>query len=172
MTIENRTIVARHRQSDPGKLLHLIRGDLDWIVMKALEKGSVSRRYETAVGFAQDIQRHLSKEPVHGTGSGQSYISLPAPCKSASSWYLSRWRAVTAALVVGLSVAIYALFKEGKALEGRRAATPAGADQRHASGESELKARHFLVCGLICRWVQQALRTNNIWASSRAAEQT
>ena len=57
------TTVARHRQSDPPKLAHLIRGDLDWIVMKALEKDR-TRRYETANGLAADIQRHLSNEPV------------------------------------------------------------------------------------------------------------
>jgi serine/threonine protein kinase len=57
------TTVAKHRQSDPPKLAHLIRGDLDWIVMKALEKDR-ARRYETANGFAADIQRHLNCEPV------------------------------------------------------------------------------------------------------------
>jgi hypothetical protein len=45
--------------------------------MKALEKDR-SRRYETAVGFAQDIQRHLSKEPVHGTGSVQAIFASGA----------------------------------------------------------------------------------------------
>ncbi len=57
------TTVAKHRQADPPKLVHLIRGDLDWIVMKALEKDR-SRRYETANGLAMDIQRHLGNEPV------------------------------------------------------------------------------------------------------------
>jgi serine/threonine protein kinase/tetratricopeptide (TPR) repeat protein len=57
------TTVAKQRQSDPPKLAHLIRGDLDWIVMKCLEKDR-SRRYETANGLATDIHRHLSNEPV------------------------------------------------------------------------------------------------------------
>src|SRR5664279_1247816 len=57
------TTVAKHRQSDAPKLVHLIRGDLDWIVMKSLEKDR-ARRYETANGFAVDIQRHLDNEPV------------------------------------------------------------------------------------------------------------
>jgi serine/threonine protein kinase len=57
------TTVAKHRQSDVPKLVHLIRGDLDWIVMKALEKDR-GRRYETANGLAQDIQRHLENEAV------------------------------------------------------------------------------------------------------------
>jgi serine/threonine protein kinase/tetratricopeptide (TPR) repeat protein len=57
------TTTAKHRRIDPPKLIHLLRGDLDWIVMKALEKDR-ARRYETANGLAMDIQRHLDCEPV------------------------------------------------------------------------------------------------------------
>jgi serine/threonine protein kinase len=67
-----KTSVAKHRQSDPPKLAHLIRGDLDWIVMKALEKDR-SRRYETANGLAMDIQRHLENEPVLARPPGAAY---------------------------------------------------------------------------------------------------
>jgi eukaryotic-like serine/threonine-protein kinase len=58
------TTVAKHRQSDPPKLVHLIRGDLDWIVMKALEKDR-GRRYETANGLAMDVQRHGGETNWH-----------------------------------------------------------------------------------------------------------
>jgi serine/threonine protein kinase/tetratricopeptide (TPR) repeat protein len=54
---------ASRRQADPPKLIHAIRGDLDWIVMRCLEKER-GRRYETASGLAMDIQRHLAQEPV------------------------------------------------------------------------------------------------------------
>src|SRR5438067_13190131 len=57
------TTTAKHRRIEPPKLVHLLRGDLDWIVMKALEKDR-ARRYETANGFARDVQRHLADEPV------------------------------------------------------------------------------------------------------------
>ena len=57
------TIVAHHRCAEPPKLIHAVRGDLDWIVMKCLEKKR-ARRYETANGLAADIQRHLNCEPV------------------------------------------------------------------------------------------------------------
>jgi len=57
------TAVAKHRKAEPPKLVHLIRGDLDWIVMKALEKDR-GRRYETANGLAMDILRHLDNEPI------------------------------------------------------------------------------------------------------------
>jgi serine/threonine protein kinase len=55
--------ITGHRKADVSKLASLVRGDLDWIVMKALEKDR-TRRYETANGFAADIQRHLSNEPI------------------------------------------------------------------------------------------------------------
>src|SRR5206468_3514006 len=45
------------------KLIHMLSGDLDWIVMKCLEKDR-TRRYETANGLARDIERHLQSEPV------------------------------------------------------------------------------------------------------------
>jgi serine/threonine protein kinase len=63
---------AKHRQTDAPKLVHLIRGDLDWIVMKCLEKDR-SRRYETASGLASDVQRHLHNEPIVARPPSQLY---------------------------------------------------------------------------------------------------
>src|SRR5262249_29353170 len=55
--------VSSNRQSDPRRLSQLCRGELDWVVMKALEKDR-NRRYETASAFAADVQRYLHDEPV------------------------------------------------------------------------------------------------------------
>ena len=55
--------IAAQRKLEPKKLTHLVQGDLDWIVMKCLEKER-SRRYETANQLAQEIQRYLADEPV------------------------------------------------------------------------------------------------------------
>jgi serine/threonine protein kinase len=55
--------VSARRQMEPAKLTKLVRGELDWIVMKALEKDR-NRRYETAGDFAADVQRYLGDEPV------------------------------------------------------------------------------------------------------------
>jgi serine/threonine protein kinase/WD40 repeat protein len=57
------TDIAQHRGCTPDLLCKAIRGDLDWIVMKSLEKDRI-RRYETASGLAEDIRRHLEHEPV------------------------------------------------------------------------------------------------------------
>jgi WD40 repeat protein len=64
--------VARHRQTEPHNLLHQVRGDLDWIVMKCLEKDR-QRRYETANGVATDIARHLNCEAVAARPPSQLY---------------------------------------------------------------------------------------------------
>jgi tetratricopeptide (TPR) repeat protein len=55
--------IAAHRMTGPVKLGRLVKGDLDCIVMKALEKDR-SRRYETATGLAQDLDRHMRGEPI------------------------------------------------------------------------------------------------------------
>jgi WD40 repeat protein/serine/threonine protein kinase len=55
--------ICRSRSTEPGLLRRLLRGDVDWIVMKALEKDR-ARRYETANAMATDIRRHLNHEPV------------------------------------------------------------------------------------------------------------
>ena len=66
------TTVARARQSEPPRLIHAIRGDLDWIAMKCLEKDR-TRRYETASGLAADIVRHLENEPIVARPPSASY---------------------------------------------------------------------------------------------------
>ena len=63
LTAAEQTTLARCRRSDAPKLFNLVRGDLDWIVMKCLEKDR-GRRYETANALAMDIQRHLADEPI------------------------------------------------------------------------------------------------------------
>jgi tetratricopeptide (TPR) repeat protein len=62
-TTEELPSVAANRGLEPRKLSGVVRGELDWIVMKALEKDR-NRRYDTANGFAADVQRYLADEPV------------------------------------------------------------------------------------------------------------
>src|SRR5262249_28531581 len=60
------------RGTEARQLSRLLRGDLDWIVMKPLEKDR-SRRYETASGLARDIQRYLADEPVEACPPSATY---------------------------------------------------------------------------------------------------
>src|SRR4029077_9531828 len=55
--------ISANRHMEPAKLTKLVRGELDWIVMKCLEKDR-NRRYETANGLAKDVQRYLDDDPV------------------------------------------------------------------------------------------------------------
>jgi serine/threonine protein kinase/Flp pilus assembly protein TadD len=64
--------ISAQRKTEPARLAKLVRGELDWIVLKALEKDR-ARRYETANGFAQDIQRFLADEAVQACPPSASY---------------------------------------------------------------------------------------------------
>jgi eukaryotic-like serine/threonine-protein kinase len=66
------TAVSAQRQSDPKRLSQLFRGELDWIVMKALEKDR-NRRYETASALAADVERYLHDEPVQAGPPSRGY---------------------------------------------------------------------------------------------------
>ena len=122
--------MAANRGLEPKKLSGLVRGELDWIVMKALEKDR-KRRYETASGLADDVRRYLKDEPV-----------MAGP---PSSWYRLRKLArrnragmataaiVAAALVVGAAVstwqAVRARQAEAAALEALKEKEDARADE-------------------------------------------
>ncbi len=71
-SVETLSTVASRRHTEPRKLSSQLRGELDWIVMKALEKDR-QRRYETASGLAMDIQRYLVGEPVSAAPPSTAY---------------------------------------------------------------------------------------------------
>jgi serine/threonine protein kinase/tetratricopeptide (TPR) repeat protein len=64
--------ISAQRHTEPAKLTKLVRGELDWIVMMALEKDR-TRRYETASGMARDIERYLHDEPVEACPPSAAY---------------------------------------------------------------------------------------------------
>ena len=71
-TAEGLPTLAANRGTEPARLTRLVRGELDWIVMKALEKDR-SRRYETANGFAADVLRYLADEAVQACPPSATY---------------------------------------------------------------------------------------------------
>src|SRR5262249_12875037 len=71
-TTEELPSIAANRGLEPKKLNGLVRGELDWIVMKCLEKDR-NRRYETANGLAMDLQRYLADEAVAAGPPSASY---------------------------------------------------------------------------------------------------
>src|SRR5206468_1486037 len=71
-TTEELPRIAANRGLEPKKLSGLVRGELDWVVMKALEKDR-NRRYATASGFAADVVRFLGNEPVEACPPSATY---------------------------------------------------------------------------------------------------
>ena len=106
------TEVAQHRHSDPAKLSRFIRGDLDWIVMKCLEKDR-TRRYETANGLAMDIRRHLSNEPVVAGPPSAAYRFQKLVRRNKLA--VAAIGAVAASLLIGLSLSTWLWLAERKA---------------------------------------------------------
>ncbi len=66
------TDTASHRHLTPPSLINRLRGDLDWIVMRCLEKDR-ARRYDSATGLAQDLKRHLANEPIEARPASTVY---------------------------------------------------------------------------------------------------
>ena len=134
--------VALSRRTEAAKLIHLVRGDLDWVVMKALEKDR-ARRYETANGLAMDIQRHLQNEPVVARPPSNLYKFQKLVRRNKLAFLAAG--AVNAALILALAVALVAVVRirhanrqiqqaERDAVEKLRAAYLAEARATRTSG--------------------------------------
>jgi serine/threonine protein kinase/tetratricopeptide (TPR) repeat protein len=109
LAVDELTTAARRRGLEPSKLVSQLRGDLDWIVIKCLEKDR-ARRYETANGLAMDLQRHLDNEPVAACPPGAAYRFGKLVRRNRVA--LAVAGAVTGALVLGLCIALWGLFRE------------------------------------------------------------
>jgi serine/threonine protein kinase len=105
---------AHHRCTEPPKLIHLVRGDLDWIVMRCLEKNR-SRRYATANGLARDLERHLHDEPVSARPPSALYRVQKLVRRNKLA--VGAASAIAAALVIGLAVSSWMYSREKIARE-------------------------------------------------------
>jgi hypothetical protein len=79
---------ASHRHTTPVGLRRSLRGDLDWIVVKAIERDR-NRRYETANALALDLERHLASKPVSARPPTLGYTGPGSPAATGSP---CRWR--------------------------------------------------------------------------------
>src|ERR1041385_131220 len=105
--------VARHQDAEAPRLIHFIRGDLDWIVMKALEKDR-TRRFETANALASDVEKFLKNEPVEARPPSSLYRFQKLARRNKSVFAAAG--AVFAALILGLGVSVYLYIQEKAAL--------------------------------------------------------
>src|SRR5205814_1835271 len=106
---EELTTTAKRRGLDAPRLVNALRGDLDWIVMKCLEKDR-SRRYDTANGLASDIERHLNNEPVVACPPTVVYRFQKMVRRNKLAF--AAGSAVALSLVLGLTLATVLFFRE------------------------------------------------------------
>ena len=131
MANEERTAVAKNRSMEAPTLGKLFRGDLDWIVMKALEKDR-ARRYDTANGLAMDVQRHLDNEPIIARPPSAAYRFRKLARRNKAMF--AGATVATIAVLAGLVVATVSFVREHAALEHARASAQR-AQQAEISGE-------------------------------------
>ncbi len=123
---EDLTTTAKRRAIDAPKLIHLLKGDLDWIVMKCLEKDR-ARRYETANGLAADLKRHLNNELVTARPPGSLYrLQKMVRRNRAASLAVA---GILAALAIGVGLAMAALVQKNAAMVREGAAKQRELDQ-------------------------------------------
>ncbi len=102
------TATARSRSTDVGALRRALSGDLDWIVMRAIEKDR-TRRYDTANSLRLDVERYLHDEPVLASPPSTSYRIRKFARRNRTGVLISS--AVVVALVVGIGVATLGLLQ-------------------------------------------------------------
>ncbi len=155
---DERTQFARARHIEPEKLSRVVEADLDWIVMKAIDKDR-SRRYETASGFAEDVRRYLANEPV--TAAAPSVTYRIRKFARRNKLVFAAGTAVLLTFTVGIAVSTWALFDENAAL--RVAQTEKGRAQaeskRAKAQEAKAKAQ-----------VREASRSDFATAQQRLSE--
>jgi eukaryotic-like serine/threonine-protein kinase len=119
LTNTDLAVTAKQRQLEPPKLIKSLKGDLDWIVMKALEKER-QRRYETANALAMDVRRYLNNEPILARPPSQFYRLQKLIQRNKVIWACGLVVALT--LIAGLEVSTSFFFKERQArVEAERA---------------------------------------------------
>jgi eukaryotic-like serine/threonine-protein kinase len=163
-TTEDLQAISAQRQTDPAKLTRLVRGELDWIVMKALDKDR-NRRYDTANGFAMDVQRYLAGDAVLACPASTGY-------RLKKLWQRKRGLVVATALVFiclvgGIAGTSWGLVRavgaqneaEGEATAARQARRAEElqrefADKEKARAEENLKQARSAVDKLFTRVAQ------------------
>ena len=148
------TTTAKHRASAPPELIHLVRGDLNWIVMKCLEKDR-ARRYETANGLAFDLKRHLNNEPVLARPPSTVYRLQKAWRRHKLAFTAAA--VMAGALVVGTGVSSWQAVETSRARKDER--------KQRLAAQAALYVANIIVA-------QQAWDQNNMGRLRQSLEET
>jgi serine/threonine protein kinase/Tfp pilus assembly protein PilF len=130
---EDLPAIAAKRKLEPAKLARLVRGDLDWIVMRALEKDR-ARRYQTANGLAMDLQRYLADEPV---------LAGPPTLRYRLRKFVRKHRGpvLAAGIILALLVAAVAALAAGLVVVNRERQAAEAARQRTRAALDEMSSQ-------------------------------
>jgi WD40 repeat protein len=162
---EQRSIVARNRGASEPALGRVFAEDLDWIVMKCLEKDR-ARRYETANGLAADLKRHLINEPIVARPPSTAYRFQKAWRRNKVAFTAAAM--VAAALVIGIGVSGWQAIVASRARNAEKEQRLAAQTERdkaqtaqQAEKQERLRADHLLYVADM-NLAQQAWDQNNI----------
>jgi serine/threonine protein kinase/WD40 repeat protein len=131
------TVLANNRSTDVKRLAQLLRSDLDWIVMKSLEKDR-NRRYGSPAQFAADVERFLTEQPVEARPPSTWYRFCKAARRNKAA--LVTAGAVAAALVAGTGVSVWQAVAAGRAKSAALAALDEKEKARLAEAEQRAAA--------------------------------
>jgi tetratricopeptide (TPR) repeat protein len=135
------TAISSRRGTEPGQLRKAVRGDLDWIVMKCLEKDR-TRRYETANGLARDVERYLNYEPVTACPPSSGYRLRKFARKYRTGLAVAALAVVL--LVAGMVASTWQAVRATRAEEATRQALTAEEEQRRLAEQRETETRAVL----------------------------
>ncbi len=163
---EARTTTGKRRQTEVSKLVHQLQGDLDWIVMKCLEKDR-TRRYETANGLAMDVQRHLANEPIIARPPSAAYRFQKAWQRN--QVVFTAGAVVAVALVAGIGISTWqAVIANHARTVAVHAQTQAENEQRRADSQAQRSQRLLYASDM--NLAQQSLKLNNLGKARQLLE--
>jgi len=157
--------VADHHNATPDKLSALIRGDLDWIVMKCLEKDR-TRRYDTANGLATDIQRHLEDEPVLARPPSNVYRLQKMLRKHRGAFAAAA--GIAATLIVGAGISIWQAVRATRAEQNALTSQKQESHQRQQAEQERERAEREKASSRLNEYVadinlaQESLKDGNL----------
>jgi hypothetical protein len=127
---KQQTVIAKNRSSEAMALSKQLKGDLDWIIMKALEKDR-SRRYDSANGLAEDVRNHLNNQPV--TAAGPSVIYRLRKLYQREQPMANAAIAVAACLVIGAATVTFQFVQADRARDAEHMARQAAERAQEAA---------------------------------------
>ena len=167
------TATAKQRHTEAMKLIHLLRGDLDWVAMKCLEKDR-SRRYPTANDLALDIQHYLEGEPVQARPPSNLYRLQKLLRRHRGAFAAAA--SILATLIAGITISTWQAVRATKAERRAHASQRQEAHLRHEAEQQRERAERERASARLNEYVadislaQQSLAAGNLGRAIQVLE--